>query len=441
MKSAYKFIPLLIIAIVNFGFWGFTLEDTWIFLSIARDSVESHTINLYGATSALWGVINYLIYWVSPTYSLTLVKLFSFFFWVASYYVLFYKKGELKKNVFFAILFAFLPSSIWSYSGMDTSLSVFALSCIIKCTELHYFKKRRYWLIVIAITIASIMFLIRPEFIWLPFAIIGYYFFLDKRELSKLTNLFAITFLFIALSLIIYENLTGVYLPSSQSKILEINLTVSISLIYFILQYIIIIILTDFKRINNLFGFFVGSIILLRLVEHFLLGGIDHRVLAPISVLILYLFYLSNPRYSLSKYGIIFLFYLVIYGINLDNAKWYSSRTEQVHQEVVDVLSSLDMENRINTIGTEEVGILSFYFGQDKILDYHGLISEKLNPSNLKFCCDILVFSGDLLKANALKNGFKVEESICYNHRRTLYIRSPAISPPEYCKTIYVKEN
>lgn len=430
-------LATILATIFVFPMWPFTLEDTWIFLALGKTDFGPEA--LYGATSIAWGVISSLLTELFSGDTQTLaIKIVGFAFWVFSFVVVIsvilkIDKPPLKIVLLLGVIFGMMPTSIWAFSGMDAALSMAWSATIIAFIVLGVDSGRNGNLVVL-FSVAAIVYLIRPEMAWAPFFLL--LVFWKELEPRRLTFYLVLCVLLTVVSIFLYYILTGSIRPSSSVKVVGPTLSSSISTAWLVLQMapILIVGLLGLLERNRIkLNIIALTFIILRLGEHWVLGGIDHRTLAVLAPWLIFIIGI-NCKFLPWKSTVIFiLWFSVLYILNVANAQWYSKRTVAVHQEVVKELEALPESKRI---GTDEIGLLGWELGLDRIADYHGLIKNKLlSPSEV----DVLVFTGDLYRHQALEYGFSIHRKICFEHWPTIYVRSIGFSNKQYCKTIYKK--
>jgi hypothetical protein len=435
------YLPLLSLLTVAYFIWGYTLEDTWIFLAIASEPFDWYF--LYGATSLAWGIVSYVINGLAGDYGLFILKLLSFVLAVIAAVLVLVESCRVtpinaKYYYLYFLFFLISPFFTWSVTGMDTSMSMFWVAGIV-CLYVRNLEERNHFTLRLIFIISSFSYIIRPELAWISLFLISYSYF-NKSINTKQFILFAVVSVFITLlSIFIYYILTGSPLPSSSGKVTNISLVSLISSSWLFIQILPVVLLSVFclyKRINTSLNTFLLAFLGIRFIEQIFIGAIDHRSFSAVFPLILMMFIVNLPlaikKIHISASIVAAIFGLIICYLNLMNVLWYAERTEQVHLAVQAKLNEL---TDMNAIGTDEIGLLAYNYGVDTVYDYHGLIRNKLETLN---GLDALVFTGELMKMEALSAGFYEYSKVCYEHSPTVYIRSVGFTPELYCKTIYL---
>lgn len=425
---------IFILICASIPYYNFTLEDSYIFLASAEKFISNEF--LVGSTSLIWGLISVLVVKMAFIYDISaivLLKIFSFIFWLLSFFVI-QKTIEtispLNRNKYISLILLYitLPISSWSFSGMDSSLALFYCSIFLYLNVKYYYEKSDIYLIGI-LAIASLAYIVRPELIWISF-----YFFIFNLFIYQEKRIVFIQLLIISSGILISFGLTyyftGHIAPTSSSKIFSLGLLPIVSVIYFLIINSFFLMHKNLIRKYSGINIFIVSFIFLRLLEHILVGQIDHRALSYLLPFLISLFFLNNIQLTKIK----FLGLLIIYGLNIYNFNWYSQRTISVHMKSLEYLKKLNF----TTIATEEIGILSYYLNDKIIYDYHGLNGRKLRNDDFANI-DVAIFTDDLMQDILIGNNFDLEKKFCYEYPRTLYLRSIGFTPNIYCKKLYVR--
>ncbi len=429
----------LVLLGLSLPFLSFTLEDTWIFLAIARDFPSPD--GLRGATSLSWGLLGVVAHAVTGASSdaTWVLKTLSAICWVLAGLCTFRAASVLRPEVSgprVAAVFGLMSAAIWSWSGMDTAWSMlWAAFCLwmlaLRCVEAGH----RGWTDVMLAASLGSVYLVRPEVIW-----VGPLWLLwvrSRMSSGRWLLLCAITLSTVVLSALTYLRFTGSFAPTSSSKIGLPGFMTMISVAWFALQTLPLWVssfgLMPVRRDARspvLTAILIVSA--LRLFEHVALGGIDHRPLAVLTPCLVLAWALLMPSRLSHVTGLLLWGPLgVLYMLNVDNAWWYAGRTDAVHQRVVQQLEKLPVGHQV---GTDEVGLVAYKLGVSRVLDHHHLIGKGLSsPAD----ADVLVFTGSLYRDTALSAGFHPLQIFCFDARPTLYVRSVGITPRSYCKTLY----
>lgn len=428
---------LLTLAI--YPLYRFTLEDTWIFLALGSHFSESQS--LYGATSLTWGLFSVWVANYLPLLAqLNAVKGASLILYVSGFIVTAQatcEEVEDKRSIFVvACLFALMPFNIWAASGMDTSLSVLWVALVLSFLA-KFLRTSDLSFAYLSVVTAGVAYLIRPEMLWLPFAVV---FFISLQGLpgkwTLVLRLSGIAFSELFLSLFIYWCMTGHIKPSSSIKVVGISFVSLISTAWFLVVVSPIALAVYFRRNSiNRFGILYSlmAVILIRLTQHAVMGGIDHRTLSSLLPAIAMIGGVLLYNLKFRRNVFLLMWFAALYILTLLNARWYWERTEEVHFKSLKYIE----DNYISpTVGTEEVGILSFRFGVNNVFDFHGLLPKKLDESARP---DLLIFTGDLFADKAAKWGYIKNQTFCYAHSKTIYTRTVGFTPQLYCKTLYSK--
>ncbi|WP_339067894.1 hypothetical protein [Teredinibacter turnerae] len=438
----YKYLlPFFCLVIVCKFIWHYTLEDTWIFLAVAAEPFGSGF--LYGATSVFWGLIAWVLGVAFDVYALQAIKLLSCLFAVLAAFVVL-RTGRLVNelqpyglSLFWCVFFVF-PFFTWSVTGMDTALSMYWVAIVV-FFYVSFITSNKKSYFYSAIVISSFSYGVRPELGWLSIFLIGYSFLLKRIDLRQALLCIFLSVLGAGLTLSVYKFFTGHLLPSSSVKVTSAGFVSVVSSIWLFVQispFVLLGLVSVKNGCLRSINVFLLSLLGLRFVEQVVIGAIDHRSFSAMFPVLLLVLVINIPALQrfIGKLFFIAGFSLIgILGIlNLQNVFWYSDRTENVHFVVQEEIETIES---IKTIGTEEVGLLAYRYGTQNIYDYHGLIRNKLDELE---GLDALIFTGDLMKDQALESGFALIKKVCFEHHPTIYVRSVGFSPKEYCKSIYL---
>lgn len=429
----------LVLLCLSLPFIAFTLEDTWIFLAIAREFPSPD--GLRGATSLSWGL------WAVAAQSVVgsssdatwVLKSLGAVSWILAGLCTLRAAGIVRPEVSalrVALVFGLMSATIWSWSGMDTAWSMlWAAVCLWLLALSRASTRHRSQAEVMLAVLLGLAYLVRPELVWVgPLWLLWMW---SKTLYGRWALLCAIVLSMLVLSGLSYHALTGSFTPTSSSKVGLPGLVTLISVAWFVLQVLPLVVSSlgaplPRRAVASQLLLAVFIVIVLRLAEHLVLGGIDHRPLAVLTPCLVLAWALVAPqRLSPAKGVLLWLPLAALYGLSIDNARWYASRTEAIHQPVVQRLEKLPAAQ---LVGTDEVGLISYKLGVSRVLDHHRLIGRGLSSP---MDADVLVFTGELYRDKALVAGFRPAQTFCFDARPTLYVRSVGMTPRSYCKTLY----
>lgn len=437
--SSANWRACLVLLALSVPFMTFTLEDTWIFLAIARDFPSPD--GLRGATSLSWGLLSVLAERLSGQSDATwALKGVSAGCWVLAGLCTVRAASAVRPDVSsprVALVFGLMSATIWSWSGMDTAWGMlWASICLWLLAVSRVGLSHRPRAELALAVLLGLSYLVRPELLWVgPLWLL---WIRARTTTGRWALLCAIVAAMLLLSGLTYKGLTGSFTPTSSSKIGVPGLVTLISLAWFFLQVLPLAISTRGGVLKGRHDearalvMAVLSVVSLRLLEHGVLGGIDHRPLAVLVPCLVLVWGLAVPE-RLSRRGaaLLWLPLALLYALNADNARWYAERTAAVHQQVVQALAALPVDQ---VVGTDEVGLVSYKLGVARVLDHHHLIGRGLSsPAD----ADVLVFTGELYREAALQAGFRSAMTYCFDARPTVYVRSVGLTPRAYCKTLY----
>lgn len=437
-RSPGAWMAGLVLIALSMAFMPFTLEDTWIFLAIAREFPSQD--GLRGATSLSWGMLAVLAQAVAgPSDATWVLKVFSATCWLLAGLCTLRAVTTVRPDVSalrIALVFGLMSPTIWSWSGMDTAWSMlWASACLWMLAVSRVGQHRRFPAELTLAALLGAAYLVRPEMLW-----VGPLWLLwvrSKVPAARWVWLCAVTLAMLAVSVWGYNGLTGSFTPTSSSKIGLPGVVTLISVAWFIVQAVPLAVSArgapaPLRGDASQLWVVILAVVALRLAEHAVLGGIDHRPLAVLMPCLVMAWALIAPhRLSKAAAALLWVPMMVLYALNVDNARWYAQRTEAVHQQVLQSLAGLPGDL---VVGTDEVGLVSYRFGISRVLDHHHLIGRGLSSL---LDADVLVFTGNLRQADAMEAGFQAVQTYCFESRPTVYVRSVGMTPRAYCKTLY----
>ena len=190
---------VFLFSIFTYPYWSFVQDDTYINMTFAKNLIEHNQLAfnldepIHALTSPLWFIITLLSLKISLLIfneyetGLLLIKLFSGFFAFGSIVYFNLVVNYISKNKWIVALATFLLVSDvwfwrWSFSAMETSLSMFFLMLV---TYLYMISEKKVEIIT---STAMTGFLIRPEIVLLSL-IFSVDLFINHSHLIKFSKI------------------------------------------------------------------------------------------------------------------------------------------------------------------------------------------------------------------------------------------------------------
>jgi arabinofuranosyltransferase len=423
-----KFINYFIFTsfiILTFPYWKFIQDDVYIFMQFARNFIEHGEITfhlgepVHALTSPIWFLFTLFFmkisYLISENYFFCLfsIKFLSGVFSLAALYQfknLIYNLVEDNELRFLGISFLLFDLWIWrwSFSGMETSLSVFT---ILFLTNNYFFSSKKLESIV---SMVFLGFLIRPEIIFFSFIImIDYiyntYFIQKKLKLYYNWQIVIPIVLFFIWSLFSLFNF-GTLLPiTGQGKQ---NVLTSAQSIFHSIKILIASQALNLAILNFLIICFIG----IKKIRMIILND-KYIVLFLSWVLFLPLFYFSKGYWPISRYLLLIIPFIIlintrIFGLLKSNYKFFNDRFKYILISTITISICFNffisfsrilpssnnskiaakkvMADFINEnlpldakIVTSEIGVLGYYT-QRYLIDLGGLITPSKDITKLR---------------------------------------------------------
>lgn len=217
----FSFIVFLICQFLKFGY---SPDDTYIYLQYARNIAAGNGISFnggepsYGITSPLWALmltIPYLInlngFWFAKSLDVFFAILSILIFYKLSRIILINRlhnedllhKLQIVSTSFFTLNVWFIR---WAFTGMETSLAVFGVICVF-----YFYLKERY---IIAFTVLGFYYLIRPESIVL-FIVFTLFLLINRVSVRKVIK-YVFFYLIILFTFLVFAKLYfGTFVPNT----------------------------------------------------------------------------------------------------------------------------------------------------------------------------------------------------------------------------------
>ena len=424
MRFINLFIFVLFI-ILTFPYWAFVQDDVYIFMQFAKNFIEHGEITfhlgepVHALTSPIWFLFTLLFmkisYMISDNYIFCLftIKLLSGAFSLAALYQFKNLIYNLVENNWLRLIgISFLLFDLWiwrwSFSGMETSLSVFALLFL---TNNYFFSSKKLESII---SMVFLGFLIRPEIVFFSFIMIIDYiynlFFLKKK--LKLYYNWQIVFpviLFFSWSIFAIDNF-GTFLPvtgygkqnvlsSVDSIIHSSKILIASQALNTVLLVFIILSFSLIKKFRSLISndkyiiiFFSWVLLLPFFYSYKGYWPISRYILMIVPFIILIntrIIDLIKSNYKfldnrLKFYSLIFVFFWISFNFFISFSRILpSSKNSKIEASkiIADYMNkNLPSDAKVTT---SEIGVIGFY-SQRYLIDLGGLISPSKEFTDLR---------------------------------------------------------